>query len=154
MGATPAAQPEGPGTERASFVKRAGLAALITLVAVNVWTGSPLLALWIGSRIQKSSSSPSMAAVFLVLAVMVGLSLLLLKLLSMLGARYDQATGQVSTVRTPAPWLRSMRAERPSYERRRHLSGTERLVAAVVVAGVLAFEIWFFFFAGSSLPNS
>ena len=31
------------------------------------------------------------------------------------------------------------------------ISAPEMVVAACVVAGVLAFEIWFFFFAGSSL---
>jgi hypothetical protein len=31
------------------------------------------------------------------------------------------------------------------------VSAPEKVVAASVVAGVLAFEVWFFFFAGSSL---
>jgi hypothetical protein len=30
----------------------------------------------------------------------------------------------------------------------------ERIVVAAMVAAVVAFEIWFFFFAGSSLPNA
>jgi hypothetical protein len=40
-------------------VKRFGLAALMAFLALNVWTGSPLLALWIGSRIQGESTQPS-----------------------------------------------------------------------------------------------
>ena len=31
------------------------------------------------------------------------------------------------------------------------MSAVEKAVAASVIAGVLAFEIWFFFFAGSPL---
>jgi hypothetical protein len=39
--------------------------------------------------------------------------------------------------------------------RRRHgISPIERLVVTAVFACVAAFEIWFFFFAGSSLPNA
>ena len=37
--------------------KRYGLAALIAFVALNVWTGSPLLALWIGSQVQGEETS-------------------------------------------------------------------------------------------------
>jgi hypothetical protein len=34
------------------------------------------------------------------------------------------------------------------------ISGIERVVVASVVAACLAFELWFFFLAGSSLPNA
>jgi hypothetical protein len=48
-----------------------------------------------------------------------------------------------------------MRDEREEDTRRRYgISPIERVVVASVVAGVLAFEVWFFFFAGSSLPNA
>jgi len=33
------------------------------------------------------------------------------------------------------------------------ISAVERIVVLAVVAAVLAFEVWFFFFAGSSLPS-
>ena len=33
------------------------------------------------------------------------------------------------------------------------MSAPERAVAACVVLGILALEIWFFFLAGSPLPN-
>jgi hypothetical protein len=47
-----------------------------------------------------------------------------------------------------------MRGERETDIRRKHgVSPVERIVVISVVAAVLAFEIWFFFFAGSSLPN-
>ena len=36
-------------------LKRLGLVALMAFLALNVWTGSPLLSLWIGSRIQGSA---------------------------------------------------------------------------------------------------
>ena len=47
-----------------------------------------------------------------------------------------------------------MRGEREEDLRREvGISGVERIVIIAVVAAFLAFEIWFFFFAGSSLPN-
>ena len=33
------------------------------------------------------------------------------------------------------------------------MSAPEKIVAACVIFGFLAFEVWFFFLAGSSLPN-
>ena len=42
--------------------KRFGLAALMAFLALNIWTGSPLLALWIGSRVQGENTQPSMGA--------------------------------------------------------------------------------------------
>ena len=38
------------------------LAAAMAFLALNLWTGSPLLALWIGSRVQGTESQPSMGA--------------------------------------------------------------------------------------------
>ena len=53
----------------ASRLERAFLLAAMAVVAVNIWTGSPLLALWVGSRLQ-GTSGLSMGAVFAVIAVM------------------------------------------------------------------------------------
>lgn len=54
-----------------------------------------------------------------------------------------------------SPWLRSMRGEREALAKKRQgISAIERIVVLSVVAAVAAFEVWFFFFAGSSLPNS
>ena len=50
-------------------MQRALLLAAMAVVAVNIWTGSPLLALWVGSRLQ-GTSGLSMGAVFAVIAVM------------------------------------------------------------------------------------
>ena len=43
----------------------------MAFLALNVWTGSPLLALWIGSRIQGEESRPSMGAFVAVIACLV-----------------------------------------------------------------------------------
>ena len=38
------------------------LAAAMAFLALNVWTGSPLLAVWLGSQVQGEESQPSMGA--------------------------------------------------------------------------------------------
>ena len=70
-------------------------------------------------------------------------------------ATVAELTGQPEKARYTSPWLRSMRGEREEDMRRsRGITGVERIVVISVVAAFLAFEIWFFFFAGSSLPNA
>lgn len=135
-------------------LQRIGLVAGSALCAINIWTGAPLLAVWVGSKLQKDATGLSMGAVFsviVVLAVMVGL---LAWALAWFNGRYDEVTGRPQKTRYTSPWLRSMRGERDVEIRQRTgVSAVERMVIVSVVVAVLAFEIWFFFFAGSSLPN-
>ena len=132
------------------MVKRFGLAALMAFLALNVWTGSPLLALWIGSRIQGENSQTSMGAVAAVILCLVVFSVLLYQALKRVSYAYQAATGTLPTVRTHAPWLRSMRGERPDSHTAR-ISGAERIVVVTVILAAAAFEVWFFFFSGSSI---
>jgi membrane protein YdbS with pleckstrin-like domain len=132
-------------------VKRFGLAALMAFLALNVWIGSPLLALWIGSRIQGENSQPSMGAVAAVILCLIVFSVLLYQALKRVSYAYQEATGTLPTVRTHAPWLRSMRGERPDYQGTARITGAERIVVVVVILAAVAFEVWFFFFSGSSI---
>ncbi len=132
-------------------IKRAGLLAAMAVVAINIWTGSPLLALWIGSRIQ-GDSSVSMGAVFAVIASMVLTSLLLVRLLSILGERHDRLLGLPPAPRRQQPWMRSLSGERTSEQRRRaRVSALDVVLVATVVIAAAAFEVWFFFFSGASI---
>jgi hypothetical protein len=151
------AQPEAPatgGTGRYVGLKRAGLLAAMTAGVLNVWTGSPLLALWIGSRLQSSSGAPQMAPVFVV-AICIGLfSFVLLRILRWLGTRYDELTGRAPTVREHVPWLRSLRGERPHEAGDEYaLSALDYLVCVMVGLAIIAFEYWFFFKSGSSIDQ-
>ena len=139
-----------------SKVRRAklvGLRAAMLLVAINIWTGSPLLALWIGSRVQ-GTGPPKMSAVFVVAVAIAVFSVLLGQLLALLGGVYDGMTGQVATVHQHVPWLRSMRGERAVYPgEHAQITALERVMVIVVVVAVVAFEIWFFFFSTSPIDN-
>jgi hypothetical protein len=144
---------DGPG-QGPQRLARLALTIAATLVAVNIWTGAPLLAVWVGSRFAPSNG-PSMTAIVIVLATLSVLVFLLAFLLTRLNAAYDRLTGRDPGVRRTTPWLRSMGAERVQLARRRtQLSPIERTVAVTVVFAVLAFEVWFFFFARYSIPGA
>jgi hypothetical protein len=134
--------------------KKIGLVTGSALCTINMWTGAPLLAVWVGSKVQGSLTTLSMTAVFSVILVLAVLVFALAWVLTWINAKYDELTGRPAVARQTSPWLRSMRDEREHDVRQKYgISGIERVVVICAVAGVLAFEIWFFFFAGSSLPN-
>jgi hypothetical protein len=134
-------------------LKRIALAAAIGIVTLNVWTGGPLFALWVGSRFQ-GSGPPKMSSIFVVAGVLAAVSFVLVRALAILGASYDETTGQTPTVRAHTPWLRSMRGEREQYEGvRTHLTALERFLVATVIVVVALFEVWFFFFSTSPIDN-
>jgi hypothetical protein len=144
--------PAAGGTRRRGRIKPILLAAATAFLALNVWTGSPLLAVWLGSRVQGSESQPSMAAFAVVILALIAFSYGLYQLLQLTMRAYQEATGTTPTVRSHAPWLRSMRGERPDYTGRGPtISGAERIVVITVLMAAVAFEIWFFFLSGSSI---
>jgi hypothetical protein len=128
------------------------LAAAMAFLALNVWTGSPLLAVWLGSKVQGEESQPHMSAYAVVILSLIAFSWGLYQLLKRVMSAYQDATGTTPTVRSHAPWLRSMRGERPDYPgNTSRISGVERIVVLTVLVAAAAFEIWFFFFSGSSI---
>jgi hypothetical protein len=135
-------------------VERIALVCAMSLTTINIWTGGPLFALWVGSRVQ-SSGPPSMAAVGVVAVVLGAVSFGLVRLIAIFDATYERLTGRGARVSRHVPWLRSMRGERPHYEkqRARDLSPLEVILIVSVVAAVVVFEIWFFFFSGSSIDQ-
>lgn len=134
-------------------MQRTALRIAMALVALNVWTGSPLLALWIGSRLQ-GSGPPQMGPVFVVVVLIGVFSYALAWLLAQLGARHDRLVGQVAQVHRHVAWLRSMRGERPQYPgSTAQVTALERILVIAVIAAWLAFEIWFFFFSSSPIDQ-
>ena len=127
------------------------LAAAMAFLALNVWTGSPLLAVWLGSKVQGENSQPSMGAYAIVILSLIFFSWGLYQLLKLVMARYQEVTGTTPTVRTHAPWLRSMRGERPEERTSARISGAEKVVVVPGLVAAAAFEVWFFFFSGSSI---
>jgi hypothetical protein len=126
--------------------------ALILLMAVGsvfLWIGIPVGWVWIASRTVKSSQ-PSLGPYVLVLLATPVSMWIWGKFLFRLNAVYSWMTGQTHEVRTQLPWHRSMRGERVVS---RPTTVLDLVMIVSVSVALIAFGIWFFFFAGSSIPN-
>jgi hypothetical protein len=135
-----------------AHLKRLLLLALMALASVNLFTGAPLLAIWVGSRVQGDAGGLSMTAVLSVVVVMALVCAALVWALNRMGAAHDALVGRPAE-RRQTPWMRPFNAGSARAQQTSLRALDKILVGAVVLAG-LAFETWFFFFAGSSLGSS
>ena len=132
-----------------AHAKRLGLLALMALAALNLFTGAPLVAIWVGSQVQGDAGGLTMTAVLTVIVVLAVLSWLLVAALGRLGVAHDALVGRV-TDRRRSPWMRPFN-EGGGQRDASSLRALDKVLVAVVVVAGLAFEIWFLFFAGSSI---
>jgi hypothetical protein len=123
-----------------------GLAAAV-LIAVGV----PLVWVWIASQLAgtKRDLTPSLA-VLITTGILVSYWLVLL--IGSLLRRHWVGGDEEQARQRRMSWNRSFRDE-PLAVTNRGSDPIERLFVVVAVLAVIAFEIWFFFFAGSPLPN-
>ena len=133
------------------YAKRVVLLALMALAAINLFTGAPLLAIWVGSRVQGDSTALSMSAVLAVIGVLARLCWALVWLLGALGASYDALSGR-SSGRRRSPWMKPFN-DASGGAGAGELRALDKVLVATVVLAALAFEAWFFFFAGSSIGH-
>ena len=130
-------------------LRRALFAAATALLSINLWTGSPLIALWVGSK-AAGESALSMASLFVVALTLAALTFAISAALLWLEERYRVLVGLPGR-EGRLTWLRPFNAPRKSLTVQRSL--LEHIVTAVVYLAVILFLVWFFFFAGSSLPH-
>jgi hypothetical protein len=139
-------------TKPTRWASQAFLILLMAIGSISMWLVMPVFWVWLGSQIQKGSSQPSMGPYLLVLVGIIISAVIIAKLL---GAA-DRAYGRVATGgiegRRRLPWHRSMRGERDRDASQPPTVLTFVMVVSVGLAG-LCFGIWFFLFAGSSLPG-
>ncbi len=132
--------------------KRAAMAGLTAFVTVNIWTGCPLFALWVGSQ-AVGHRTLSMGAVGLVVGVLAVCVFVLALALTWLNNVYDELVGRPRAERR-ARWLRSMRAEDEGYVSQRvGITLLERIVMINVYLCVIAFAAWYVFLAGAPSPS-
>jgi hypothetical protein len=98
-----------------------------------------------------NTSQPTLGPYLLVIAGIPITMVVWGKLLFKLDSVYSSLTGQKSEVQFRPPWLKSMRGERNSARR---LTVLELTMVISVSIALFAFGVWFFLFAGSSLPGS
>jgi hypothetical protein len=134
-------------------LKRVAMAAATALVAINIWTGAPLLALWVGSRVV-GKTVLSMRAVLVVVVVLAVLVFGLAAILIWLNNTYDELIGRPRVERR-SPWLRSVREEaEQNLSARVGVTALERIVTMIVYVAITALLLWFIFFAGPPFPHN
>jgi hypothetical protein len=141
----------GPQPQRLFALKRAAMAAATAFIAINLWTGAPLVALWVGSQ-TAGSTALSMQAVFVVVIVLAVLLVPMVLALAWLNESYNTLTGRPEGERR-LRWLRSMNTQAENAGDRTGATVLERIVMATVYLAVVVLLVWFFFFAHTSLPG-
>jgi type III secretory pathway component EscS len=126
------------------------LVLLMALGSIIMWVGIPLALVYAASQLA-DSSAPTLGPYLLVfIGLPIGMAVMA-KLLGWLDRVHQSFTRTGDDRPQQAPWMRSMRGERGSTRKR----GVLDTVMIVSVGTALAlFGIWFFGFAGSSLPGS
>ena len=139
-----------PMKSSGTAVAKAGLIALMAVGSIFLWIGVPVGWLWIGSQLQSDSGQASFG---LYLGILLGIIVSMVvvgRFLHRLNGVYGNLTGS-EVVRVRMPWHRSLRGEDEGRAPRQILDVV--MVISVMSAGFV-FLVWFFFFAGSSLPGS
>ena len=147
MGTPQHVGPSSVGTHRhaAGF----GLVLVMAAGSVVMWLVSPVAWLWIASRMT-SSSQPSIGPYLLVIVGMALTAVVIGKFLGFVNRAHMRVTGRLHDKREHSTWNRSMRGERTSVNDRGVL---EQVMLVSVGCALVLFGIWFFAFAGSSLPS-
>jgi hypothetical protein len=124
------------------------LVALMAVGSVVMWIGVPIGLIYLASQIADSSKPSAGPYLLVLIGLPVGMAIVG-KLLGILDRLHGRLTGREEE-RHRATWLRSMRAERTSNRRAGVL---DQVMVISVGLALIAFGIWFFGFAGSSLPS-
>jgi hypothetical protein len=122
----------------------------MALGSIVMWLGIPLALIYAASQLA-DTSAPTLGPYLLVfIGLPIGMAVMA-KLLGYLDRVHQAYTRTGDDRPQQAPWMRSMRGERGS-TRKRGVLDTVMIVS--VVTALALFGIWFFAFAGSSLPGA
>jgi hypothetical protein len=149
--AVDAPPPRRPSTLRTVLTRPVAL-LLVLLMAVGsvfLWLVVPVGWLWIASH-STDTSAPTLGPYLLVIFAIPVTMWIVGKLLFRTNRLYERVTGQDAEVRVQLPWHKSLRDSANSGRRTTVLDVV--MISSVSIA-LAAFGIWFFFFAGSSLPG-
>ncbi len=123
--------------------------ALMAFGSIAMWLGAPIGWIYVASQLQHGST-PSLGPYLLVLVAVPLTMIVIARGLSALNRRYTRYIGADTDARVRLPWMRSMRDDRDARAPRTVL---DVIMVGSVALAVLCMAIWFFVFAGSSLPK-
>jgi hypothetical protein len=122
----------------------------MALGSIVMWLGIPLGLIYAASQLA-DTSAPTLGPYLLVfIGLPIGMAVMA-KALGYLDHVHQAYTRTGDDRPVQAPWMRSMRGERGSTRKRGVLDTV--MIVSVGVA-LVGFGVWFFAFAGSSLPGS
>jgi hypothetical protein len=139
-------------SSRAAWGFARGTGSLTGLaVAIVAGFGIPLAWIWIASQIAgtRRDLTPSLA-ILITTGILVSYWFVLL-VGSRLRRRWVSEAEERARQRRMS-WNRSFR-DQPLNAANRESDPIERIFVVVAILGIIAFEVWFFFFAGSPLPS-
>ena len=137
--------------ERVNGLSATGLIVLMVLGSLVLWLAVPVAWLWIGSHIDDSLDASFRAYVAIALGVPLTM-LAMFALLRRLDYAHQRVTGHTTGAKKLAPaWRRSLSEERDLHA---PTSALDIILAGTAIVAALALVVWFFFFAGSSLPGA
>jgi hypothetical protein len=122
--------------------------ALMAVGSVVMWLGVPLGLVYVASRLDDTPNPTLGPYLLVILGLPVGMAVVG-KGLGALNRAHVRLTGAETDEYRPG-WTRSMRGERRVDRRNGVLDKV--MIVSVAVAGI-AFAVWFFGFAGSSVPT-
>jgi hypothetical protein len=126
------------------------LVLLMAIGSVVMWLGVPLGLIYAASKLA-DSANPSVGPYLLVfIGLPIGMAIVG-KLLGYLDRAHSRLTRRGDDGPRRASWLKSMRAERTSNRRGGVL---DKVMIVSVCLAIVVFGVWFFGFAGSSLPGT
>lgn len=147
-------QPDAPRPRSLARAIAAAPAALLLIVlmalgSVMLWIGIPVGWLYLASQLV-DTSQPTLGPYILIIFGIPITMVIFGKALFSLDRAFERVTGRRSETSFRPAWLKSMRGERTTARRLTVLEGV--MIISVSLA-LLAFGVWFFLFAGSSLPT-
>jgi hypothetical protein len=131
-----------------------GMAATVVFVAMllaalSLWTAIPLSWIYIGSKV--SDTQFPAGGPYFVVAVGILVSILAIAwLIGRLNRLYIQITGTNRLAPMRSAWLKSMRDSSVPVG---SITVVEAVLMGSVVLAAVALTVWFFFLAGSPIPN-
>ena len=136
--------------ERVNGLAASGLIVLMVLGSLVLWLAVPVAWLWVASHIDDSLEASFRAYAAIAIGVPTTM-LIMFALLRRLDNAHQQLTGHVEEKKLAPAWRRSLSEERDLHA---PTSALDIILASTAIAAAVALVIWFFFFAGSSLPGA
>jgi hypothetical protein len=125
------------------------LVVLMGVGSVLMWLALPAFLVWVASKASKSSQITFASVLIVVIGLPLGMAVIG-RALGSLDRVYARLRGTADERPRQPAWLRSMRGERGSTRRGGVL---DRVMVISVALALALFAVWFFGFAGSSLPT-